>query len=124
MSENESTVTTSAPSSKCLLNVVIIRDACDNGVIIPVRFLFLLFFVIVTNQHVFQSLLYVISGCYWCLVGSLLAAKTSVSTPKVNSAETSDKEVEKATPKPSEWPRCVNIQCDYFNNNGVCRLIL
>lgn len=40
-----------------------------------------------------------------CLVGSLLAAKTAVSTAKVSIAETSDKEVEKTTSKPSEWPR-------------------
>ena len=39
------------------------------------------------------------------LVGSLLAAKTSVSIAKVSTAETSDKEVEKTTSKPSEWPR-------------------
>ena len=46
-----------------------------------------------------------ISEHYSCLVDSLLAAKTPVSTAKVSTTESSDKEVEKTTSKPSEWPR-------------------
>ncbi|KAJ7369362.1 hypothetical protein OS493_039614 [Desmophyllum pertusum] len=35
---------------------------------------------------------------------SLLSVKTSIPTVKVSTTETSDKEVEKSTSKPSEWP--------------------
>lgn len=45
------------------------------------------------------------SGHDLCLTDSLLAAKTPVSTAKVSTTESSDKEVEKTTSKPSEWPR-------------------
>ena len=46
---------------------------------------------------------------YPCLVDSLLAAKTAVSTAKVSATESSDKEVEKTTSKPSEWPRYYSL---------------
>ena len=46
---------------------------------------------------------------YSCLVDSLLAAKTAVSTAKVSATEPSDKEVEKTTSKPSEWPRYYSL---------------
>lgn len=63
----------------------------------------------------------VISEHYLCPADSLLAAKTPVSTAKVSTTESSDKEVERTTSKPSEWPRYYSFStCNQVSNMNTC----